>query len=341
MRGWLCALICAAGFALPSSTVGAAVPNAVAPASRSRIVIAVDGLGQTRNLPILLAERLHYFIDAGLTVTLVDAPADPSPDTMIADGRADGAVAFYHHTFMTQADRGLASEAVIVMGASPQLKLIVARRLAGVVHSVADLKGRRIFVGGANSGKTTTMNWLVTRAGLPIDSYRALPPTNRAAMAAALVDGSADAIIAHEPDASFYLSGAGSLLADIDSIAGTRASLGDIYPSTALYLPRAWVAAHPAAVQKLVDALLRSMAYIRTHDVAEIAAVLPPRPKGDDRAAFLATLADDRRAFDTDGRMSASAARRQLAVMTALSPRYARVKIGLTYTNAFVDAAHR
>ncbi|HEX7694322.1 MAG TPA: ABC transporter substrate-binding protein [Sphingomonas sp.] len=338
MRTFLCAMICVAGLAVPPAVDAAAVGGTPRP---PRIVLAVDGLGQTRNLPVLLAERLHYFTDAGLTVTLVDAPADPSPDLMIADGRADGAVAFYHHTFMTQVDRDLVSEAVIVMGATPQLKLIVARRLAGAIRSVADLRGRRIFVGGANSGKTTTMNWLATRSGLPIDAYRALPPTSPAAMAAALKDGTADAIIAHEPDASFYLSDAGTLLADVDSIAGTRASLGDMYPSTALYLPRAWVGAHPALVQKLVDALLRAMVFIKTHDVAAIAAALPPLPKGEDTTAFLATLADDRQAFDTDGRMSPSAARRQLAVMTALSPRYAKVRIALTYTNAFVDRARQ
>ena len=90
-----------------------------------------------------------------------------------------------------------------------------------------------------------------------------------------------------------------------------------------------------------IGALLRAMAFIRTHDVAAIAAALPSRPKGEDKAAFLATLADDRQAFDTDGRMSPSAARRQLAVMTALSPRYAKVRIALTYTNAFVDRARQ
>lgn len=338
MRALLCTLLCALGAAGSPPAVEAAGTRAL---SAPRVVLAVDGVGQTRNLPVLVAERLHYFADAGLTVTLVDAPADPSPDRMIADGRADGAVAFYHHTFMTQADRGLISEAVLVMGASPQLKLIVAKRLAGMVRSIADLKGRNVFVGGANSGKTTVMNWLMTRAGLPIDAYRALSPTTPAAMAAALSDGSADAIIAHEPDASFYLSNSGVLLADIDSITGTRASLGDIYPSTALYLPHAYVMAHPAVVQKLVGALLRAMAFIRTHDAEAIAAVLPPRPKGEDHAGFLATLADDRQAFDTDGRMSLPAARQQLATMAALSPRYARVRIEQTYTNTFVDHARQ
>jgi hypothetical protein len=39
--------------------------------------------------------------------------------------------------------------------------------------------------------------------------------------------------------------------------------------------------------------------------------------------------------------MPPAAARRQLAVMTALSPRYASVRIDRTYTNAFVDRARQ
>lgn len=316
------------------------VPAAVAQPARPRIVLAVDGIGQTRNLPILVAERQHYFTDAGLTVTLVDAPAEPGVDELLADGRTDGSVAFFHHTFMTQTEHGVATEAVIVMGASPQLKLVVADRLRGQVHGVVDLKGRRIFVGGGNSGKTTAMNWLAMRAGLAIGDYRALAPTTAAAMAAALRDGSADAVIAHEPDASYYqTSGAGFTLADLNSVEGTRRSLGDIYPSTALYLTRDYVAAHPAEVEKLVRACVRALAFINTHSADEIAAILPPKVVGPDRPGFVRMLADDKMAFATDGRIPPDAARRQLAVMTALAPKYAAVRLDDTFTNQFVEKA--
>ena len=166
MRTFLCAMICVAGLAVPPAVDAAAVGGTPRP---PRIVLAVDGLGQTRNLPVLLAERLHYFTDAGLTVTLVDAPADPSPDLMIADGRADGAVAFYHHTFMTQVDRDLVSEAVIVMGATPQLKLIVARRLAGAIRSVT----RAGWVGSVSCG---SLLWMDSAAIIRITASTTRPP---------------------------------------------------------------------------------------------------------------------------------------------------------------------
>jgi len=173
-------------------THNAAIAQGAAPFPR--VVIAVDGTDQTRNLPVLLAERLGYFTAEGLAVTLVDAPAEPSPIQLMADGRADGAVAFYHHTFMSQATDHLVTQAVVTMGISPGLKVIVASRLKDQVHGLADLKGKRIYTGGGNSGKTTTANWIALRYGYGVGGYTALEPTDRNAMAAALRDGIADAI---------------------------------------------------------------------------------------------------------------------------------------------------
>lgn len=314
-----------------------AAPLKAAAAPPPRIVLAVDGIGQTRNLPLLVAERLDYFRAAGLTVTLVDAPAQPSVDQLATDGRADGGVAFYHHTFMTQTEARVPTRAVLLMAVTPQLKLLVSTRLKGKVASVADLKGRSIFVGGVNSGKTTSMNWLAQRSGLGNTDYVALEPTRPDAMRMALADGSADAIIAHEPDAAAYVaSGAAFQLADLTSVEGTRAALGTVYPATALYMTDAYIAGHRDEVARLVKACLRAIAYINSHSAAEIAAILPPKVVGHDRAGYVAMLADDKRAFLTDGAFPADAARQQLSVMTSRSPRYAAVNFELTYTNAFV-----
>ncbi|MDB5447256.1 MAG: hypothetical protein JWQ97_2573 [Phenylobacterium sp.] len=302
-----------------------------------RIVLAVDGVAETRNLPVLLAQQLGYFKDEGLTVTLVDSPASPSPAELMKDGRADGAVAFYHHTFMSQADDHLVTQDVATLAVTPALKLMVAARLRDRVKSPADLKGLRIYTGGGNSGKTTATNWLATRAGFGPSGYIPLAPVSRTEMAQALRDGQADAIMAHEPDAAFYAqSGAAFVLADLASPEGTRSALGALYPSTSLYMPKAYVQAHPEAVQHLVKACLRALDFINSHDAAAIAAVLPAKTGGKDRAAFLAVLAEDKKMFATDGRMPVEGARAELQAMTALTPKYRVVDFPATYTDAFV-----
>jgi NitT/TauT family transport system substrate-binding protein len=121
------------------------------------------------------------------------------------------------------------------------------------------------------------------------------------------------------------------------SVPGTKAVIGDIYPTTALYLPEAFIAARPAAVPGLVDACLEAMAWINEHGAAEIVDVLPPKMVGEDREGFIRLLEQDRLAFATDGRLSPTAAATMLAAMTALQPKYAKVKIKDTFTNTFVD----
>lgn len=317
--------------------LGLAAPPALA---ESRVVLAVDGVEQTRNLPALLAERLGYFRAQGLTVTLVDAPASPSPAELMKDGRADGAVAFYHHTFMSQADDHAVTVDVATLGVTPGLKIMVATQLRDRVKTAADLKGLRIFTGGGNSGKTTAMNWLALRAGFGVKGYTPLKPTTAKEMAQALRDGSADAVVAHEPDAGVYArSGAAYELADLASPQGTRAALGEVFPSTSLYMPKAYVEAHPDTVQRLVRALLQAEAFIRTHDATSVAEVLPPHAIGKDRAEFLRTLASDKLMFETDGRMPPAAAGAEWRAMTALTPKYGSIDLKATYTNSFVGAA--
>lgn len=305
-----------------------------------RLVIAVDGIEQPRNLPALLAERLGYFRDAGLTVTLVDAPADPSPAKLMADGRADGAVAYFHHTFMSQTEDGSITRSVVLLGVAPGERLLVSTRLKGRVHSVKDLKGLKIITGGPNSGKTTATTWAFLYAGLNAHDYVSMSLVPRDAAAKELADGTADAIMSHEPDASFYeRSGAAFELLDLATPAGTQLALGTIYPSTALYMSDGFISAHPTQVRALVSALLRSLSFIETHDAKSIAALLPAKVIGPDRNAFVTQLASDKQMFGGDGRMQAAAAAGELKAMAALNPTYQRVRIADTWSNEFVGTS--
>ena len=320
---------CAAMFVFLNGQAAAAV--------RPRVVLAVDGVEQPRNLPAIIAERLGYFKDAGLTVTLVDSPADPSPATLMADGRADGAIAYYHHTFMSQSENGSVTRALVILGITPGQRLMVASRLKEKVRSVRDLKGMKIITGGQNSGKTTATTWAFIHAGLGGQGYVSLQLLPRAEAAKALADGSADAIMAHEPDASYLeAKGVAYELLDLATPDGTRAALGTVYPSTALYMPAPYVDAHPSEVRALVSALLRSMRFIEGHDAQAIAALLPAKAGGQDRAAFIRQIALDKRMFGGDGAMDPSAAAAELQAMTAVNPAYARVNLAKTFSNAFL-----
>jgi NitT/TauT family transport system substrate-binding protein len=184
------------------------------------------------------------------------------------------------------------------------------------------------------------MTMLATRGGFGPTGYIRLPLGPREEMAAALRSGAADAIVAHEPDASFYESaGAAFELLEITSVPGTRAALGDTYPTTALYFPEAFIAEHPDEVGRLVAACLDAMQWLQGHDGRAIVAALPAKMVGSDPAAFAQLVDDEKRSFVTDGRLPVAAARSMLAAMAALQPKYADVRIEQTYTDQFIPAA--
>jgi hypothetical protein len=83
------------------------------------------------------------------------------------------------------------------------------------------------------------------------------------------------------------------------------------------------------------------MRWINASDGRAIAAKLPEKMVGADRDGFVALLEDDKRAFATDGRISLPAAKTMLEAMTALQPKYRKVKIEDTFTNDFVEKAGR
>jgi NitT/TauT family transport system substrate-binding protein len=260
-------------------------------------------------------------------------------ETQLADGRVDASMAFYHHTIMSQT-AGHKTVAVVALGISPALTLMVPPRLKDQIKSPADLKGRKVFTGGANSGKTTTANWLAEHAGLSINDFTRLPLQDRDKMAAAMQNGEADAIITHQPDAGYYLANTMAVaVADITTPAGTKKSLGSLFPTTSIYLTADYVAAHPETVQHLVNAMVKTLKYIASHKAAEILAVLPKEILGKDPKIYSQDLAEDLPMFYTDGLMPATDARMELKVMADFQQKYAGTDFDATFTNKFVETA--
>ncbi len=302
----------------------------------TKIVLAVDGIAVLRNLPVLLADHLGYFKDEGLNVTLMETAANAKVDEMLADGRVAGMVAYYHHTIVAQSE-GRACEAVITMAVTPGYELLIANQLKESVTKLSELKGKRIITGGPHSAKSTTANWLMLQQGFQITDFIPIAPTTRAKIAATLKAGEADFVIAPEPDAGFYESqGIASLFADLYSVEGTRQSLGDIFPSTVLYMSTPYAQAHPELARHLVKAFARALQFIHSQTNEEIAALVPEIVAREGKETRV--ISQGVKMFATDGVMPDSAARMEAKAIAALFPEYGQVDIGKTYTNEFIAA---
>ncbi|MET4127745.1 ABC transporter substrate-binding protein [Roseovarius sp. MBR-6] len=109
--------------------------------AQDKMTLLLDWFVNPDHGPVILAEELGYFREAGLEVEVI-APADPSdPPKMVAAGRADLAIA-YQPQLHLQIEEGLPLIRVGTLIATPLNCLLVLED--GPIKSTADLRGRKI-----------------------------------------------------------------------------------------------------------------------------------------------------------------------------------------------------
>jgi NitT/TauT family transport system substrate-binding protein len=308
-------------------------------ASPKRIVLLVDEYKAIRNFPIIVAERLGYLSEGGAVVTVMNIRDDIPTAQMLMDGRVDAVMAYYHHNIVNRSE-GRNFEAIVTLGLTPGAKVLVANQVRDKYKAAADLKGARIIAGGAGSSKTTVANALVLAGGHQIADYVRIANESKDKIVAALKNGEADLVVAPTPDGDFYLAqGVASVFADLTTVEGTRKHLGGLLPTSTIYMASERVKSNPEIAQHLANAFVRALKYINSHTADEVAALIPAEISGKDRAAYLQVLKQEIPMFASDGRMPAEDAAREWQVLSEFNPKFKSVKVGETYTNAFVDEA--
>ncbi|WP_207101665.1 ABC transporter substrate-binding protein [Paracoccus shandongensis] len=135
------------------------------PAAAQDLSLMLDWFVNPDHAPIIVAQEMGFFADAGLTVAIT-APADPSdPPRMLASGQVDLAVG-YQPQLHLQVHEGLPLTRIATLVATPLNCVTVLAD--GPVQSIADLKGRT--VGYSVPGmETALMGAMLDRAGLSLD----------------------------------------------------------------------------------------------------------------------------------------------------------------------------
>jgi NitT/TauT family transport system substrate-binding protein len=93
----------------------------------------------------------------------------------------------------------------------------------------------------------------------------------------------------------------------------------------------------------MANAIVATLKWIHTHTPEEIADKMPPEMVGKDKSLYVAALKNTLPMYSETGRMDPKGAAAVLAVFSQSSPDVAKANIDLskTYTNDFVDAAHK
>ncbi|HEX6113869.1 MAG TPA: ABC transporter substrate-binding protein [Geminicoccaceae bacterium] len=257
---------------------GLATPAAAA----DRLTLLLDWFVNPDHAPIIVADELGYFADAGLEVEIV-APADPNdPPKLVAAGRADVAIS-YQPQLHIQVDQGLPLARIGTLVATPLNSLVVLD--AGPIDEIADLEGHKVgfSVGGFEDALLGAM---LGHHGLSLDDVELV--NVNFALSPALLSGQVDAVIGAfrnfelnqleiegHPGRAFYPEEEGVPTYDELIFIANNGALGD---------PR---------LPRFIDAIEAATLYILNHPEESFALFVEGRPELDDelnRRAWQDTL---------------------------------------------------
>ncbi|OLC56088.1 MAG: nitrate ABC transporter substrate-binding protein [Chloroflexi bacterium 13_1_40CM_4_68_4] len=317
---------------------GSASPS---PNEKVSLTIMVGGLNKQIYLPNMLTEKLGYFKDQNLDVTLIDEPSGKDSTTALLASEVEAASGSYDHT-IDVAGLGKNLIEVVQLLRAPGEAEMVATTKANDIKSAADFKGKKLGVTSIGSGTHGLTQYLAVKNNIAVTDFTPVPVGAGDTFIAAIKQGTIDAGMTTEPTISRLLkSGDAKVLIDLRTPDGTKAALGGDYPFISLYMRSDWVASHKPAVQRLVNAYVKTLKWIQTHSPDEIAAQLPADYYAGDKQLYLDALKGSLPMFSPDGKMPAGAPDFILKVLQTYNKNVQGKTIDLakTWTNEFADAA--
>ncbi|HEV7678857.1 MAG TPA: ABC transporter substrate-binding protein [Candidatus Dormibacteraeota bacterium] len=319
----------------PSGGAGAA--STPAPVS---LKIMVGGLNKQIYLPNMLAQRLGYFKEQNLDVTLIDEASGQSAEQEVLAGNVDLASGSYNHTQEVQ-PQGKFLEAVAQLQLAPGEAEMVDATQTGI-KTVADLKGKTLGVTSLGSGTHTLSMAVLGRAGITPDQVSFIPVGAGQTFIAGMKNHKIDAGMTTEPTIGTLISqGVGKVLVDMRTPEATRAALGGDYPFISVFAKVDWVNSNKDTVQRLVNAYVKALKYIANNSAATITDQMPADYYSTDKQAYITALAGQKSSFTTDGKMPAGGPKlvNDIEVKYVPSMKGTSVDLAKTFTNDFAGKA--
>jgi NitT/TauT family transport system substrate-binding protein len=308
---------------------------------RVSLKIMVGGLSKQIYLPNELTQKLGYFNEQNLDVTLIDEASGQSSEDAVLAGQVDAGSGSYNHTIELQA-AGKNMECVVQMDLAPGEAEIVATKKAGSITGPADLKGKYLGVTELGSGTQTLTKAIMQKAGVDPNSGHWVPVGAGTTFIAAMQQGKIDAGMTTEPTISQVVSsGLGKVLVDMRSPQTTQQALGGNYPFICLFMSNSYVDSHKDVVQRLVNAYVKTLKWIQSHSADEIAAKMPADYYAGNKSLYVTALQNQKAIFSADGTMPSDGPPTVLGIEQQIGAVKAGQNIDLTttFTNTFASAA--
>ena len=330
-------------------TLGAALALALAgsPAlaqkapEKPKVVLGVGGKPALYYLPLTIAEKKGFFKEEGIEVEVNDFAGGAKALQSLIGGSVDVVTGAYEHTIRMQA-KGQDVRSVVELGRFPSIIVAVRKDLAGEIKSAKDFKGRKIGVSAPGSSTNLIPQYAMVKAGLaPTDASFIGVGTSSGAVAA-VQQKSIEIISNTEPVISKLESdGAVVALLDTRTEAGTRAVFGGPNPAAVLYMRNEFIEKNPETTQRLVNAFLKTLAWLKRASPEDIAAVVPTEYHLGDKALYLAAVTKSKGSYSQTGIVSPEGQKSVLDMLQTLDAEMKEAKVDLarTFEDRFVKAS--
>jgi NitT/TauT family transport system substrate-binding protein len=331
----------AAAFALIAAVLAltaTAAAHAQGAIEKTKVTIAVGGKAGLYYLPLTIAERLGYFKDEGLDVTIPDFAGGSKSLQAVVGGSADVVSGAYEHTINMQS-RGQRFQAFVLMGRAPQISVGVATKKMAGYKSEKDLKGMKIGVSAPGSSTNMVADFVLAKGGLKPTDASFVGVGSGAGAIAAIKSGQIDAMSNVDPVMTILEhQGAIKIIADARTMKGTVAIFGGPIHAASLYAPLDFVKKNPNTVQALTNAIVRALLWMQNASPQQILDTVPEEYLLGDKAMYLFAYNAVRDSYSTDGIIGDAGAKNELKALAQSNPDIHPDKINLaeTYDNSFV-----
>ena len=310
---------------------GAVLPTTATAEDMPKVTLMVGGIDKQIYLPYQLAESLGMYKKYGVNVELSTEQAGGvgAEDAMIS-GQVDMAGAWYNHTIELQ-EKGKNILDVVQLSVAPGERIMCAK--GSDIKAPTDWKGKSVGVTDLGSGTDALVSYVSSRANMAPTDYTKIAAGAGQTMIAALKFGKA-----------IEKLDVGYSAIDLSTGAGVQKWLGGEYPAASVIANADWVAAHPKETQGVVDALVATLAWMKTHTAADVANVMPADFVSNQLTSkdeYVAALQSDWGQFNIDGLgvMPQNGPQTVLDIEKAAGKVKGTADLSKTYTNDFVNAA--
>ncbi len=257
---------------------------------KKELTLGVGGKSLLYYLPLTLAERLGYFKEQGLDVTITDFGGGAKALQSLVGGSADVVTGAYEHTIRMQA-KGQDVRAVMELGRFPGIVLAVKKDRAAQVKSYRDLKGMKVGVTAPGSSTNFFLNALIAREGLKPGDVAVIGVGTGLSAVAAIKKGEIDAISNLDPVMTkLQQDGDVVVLADSRTEEGNQKLFGGNNPAAVVYLKADFIEKNPVTVQRIVNAFYKTIKWLEKATPDDIAKTVPEEYFLGDRTLYMAAV---------------------------------------------------